>query len=67
MKTTDEKQTFKKLFIWLLCIFVVAFTTFSCCTWNLVPSPVIELRLPALGAWSLIHSTTREVPVVNSS
>ena len=33
------------------------------CMWNLVPRPRIEPRLPALGAWSLTHWTTREVPI----
>ena len=32
------------------------------CMWDLVPRPGIELRPPALGAWSLTHWTTREVP-----
>ena len=31
--------------------------------WDLVPWPGIELRPPALGAWSLNPWTTREVPV----
>ena len=30
--------------------------------WDLVPCPGIEPRPPALGAWSPIHCTTREVP-----
>ena len=30
--------------------------------WDLVPSPGIEPRLPALGAWSLSHWTIREYP-----
>ena len=30
--------------------------------WDLVPSPGIELGPPALGAWSLSHWITREVP-----
>ena len=32
------------------------------CMWDLVPWPGIEPGTPALGAWSLIHCTTREVP-----
>ena len=36
--------------------------TFSCGTWDLVPWPGIEPRLPALGVQSLSHWTTREVP-----
>ena len=34
----------------------------SCGLWDLVPWPGIELRPQALGAWSLGHWTTREVP-----
>ena len=30
--------------------------------WDLVPWPGIKLRTPALGAWSLSHWATREVP-----
>ena len=41
------------LFIWL-----------SCSMWALVPGPEIEPGPPVLGAWSLSHWTTREVPVV---
>ena len=37
--------------------------TLSCCTWDLVPRPGIEHSPPALGAWSLSHWTTREVPL----
>ena len=33
------------------------------CMWDLVPQPGIEPRPPALGAWSLTHWTTREVPL----
>ena len=33
----------------------------SCMMWDLVPCPEIPPRLPALGAWSLSHWTTREV------
>ena len=37
--------------------------TLSCAMWDLVPLPVIEPRpLPALGAQSLSHWTTGEVP-----
>ena len=32
--------------------------------WDLVPRPRIEPGPPALGAWSLNHWTTREVPVI---
>ena len=36
----------------------------AACMWDLVPRPEIEPRPPALGAWSLSHWTTREVPQV---
>ena len=36
--------------------------TVRCGMWDLVPWPGIEPRPPALGAWSLSHCTTREVP-----
>ena len=36
--------------------------TLSCGLWDLVLWPGIEPRNPALGAWSLSHRTTREVP-----
>ena len=35
---------------------------FSCSMWDLVPSPGIEPRPPALGVQSLSHWTTKEVP-----
>ena len=31
--------------------------------WDLVPQPGMEPGPPALGAWSLSHWTTREVPL----
>ena len=35
----------------------------KCCDmWDLVPQPGIEPGLPALGAWSLCHQTSRKVP-----
>ena len=34
----------------------------SCGMWNLFPLPGIEPGPPALGAWSLSHGTSREVP-----
>ena len=37
-------------------------TLVAACMWDLFPWPVIEPRPPALGAWSLNHCTTREVP-----
>ena len=39
---------------------------FSCSLWYLVPWPGTEPRPPALGAWSLSHWTTREVPILFS-
>ena len=36
----------------------------AACMWDLVPWPGIEPRPPALGAWSLTHWTTREIPWV---
>ena len=36
---------------------------FSCSIWDLVPCPGIKPSSPALGAWSLSHWTTREVPI----
>ena len=36
--------------------------TLSCGMWGLVSRPGIESRPHALGAWSLSHWTTREVP-----
>ena len=57
------------LFIWLRWVLVAACRIFSCgmrtltcCVWNLVPLPGIEPGPPVLGAWSLNHWTTREVP-----
>ena len=41
---------------------VAAFRIFSCAMWDLVPWPGIKAGPPALGAWSLSHWTTREVP-----
>ena len=34
----------------------------AACVWDLVPRPEIEPGPPALGAQSLTHQTTREVP-----
>ena len=54
---------FKKyLFIWLHWVLVGAFGIFSWSMWDLVPWPGIEPGPPALGAWSLSHWTSREVP-----
>ena len=56
-------------------VLVVSWEIFSCRMqtlswgmWDLVPWPVMEPRPHPLGAWSLSHRTTREVPsVVNFS
>ena len=62
------------LFIWLHCVLVEACGIFSCslrdlaawellfAAWDLVPWPGIDLGHPALGAWTLSHWTSREVP-----
>ena len=50
------------LFIWPHWVLVLAHGVFSCGTWDLVPWPGIEARTPAMGAGSLSHWTTREVP-----
>ena len=47
-------------------IFSCGMRTFSCGMWDLVSQPGIQPRPPALGAWSLTHWTTREVPVDSS-
>ena len=47
---------------WLHRVLVVARRIFSCGMWDLVPRPGIEPAAPALGARSLTHWTTREVP-----
>ena len=49
-------------FIWLHWVSTVACRIFSCDTWALVPWLGIEPWPPALGAQSLSHWTTREVP-----
>ena len=51
------------LIIWLFQVLAAACGTFSCGKWDLFPWPGIEPGPPALGAWSLSHWTTREVPV----
>ena len=44
---------------------VAACGLIAVCTWELVPRPGMEPRPPALGAWSITHWTTREVPENN--
>ena len=55
------------LLMWMHWVLVVARGIFSCSMWDLVPWPGIVLGSPALGAWSLSHWTTREVPLPPSS
>ena len=43
-------------------LLVAAYGLLSCGMWDRVPWPGIESRPPALGARSLTHWTTREVP-----
>ena len=63
----------KYLFIWRHQISFAESSIFSCSTqdlffsysmWDQVPLPGIKTRSPALGAWSLSHWTTREVPYI---
>ena len=53
----------KKIFIIYLTVpGLICSTWYFCCSiWDLVPWPGLE---PALGAWSLSHWTTREVPML---
>ena len=51
------------LFIWLCQVFVVGIL--NCSMWDLVPWPGIEPKPPTMGAKSLSHSTTREVPGIS--
>lgn len=50
----------------ILCVTCKIFScgrrTLSCGAWDQVPRPEFEPGPPALGAWSLSHWTTREVP-----
>ena len=43
-------------------IFRCIIQTVSCHMWGLVSLPGFEPRLPALGAWSLSHQATRDIP-----
>ena len=52
------------LFIWIVFIYL-AMLGLSCGIWDLVSWPKIESRPLALGAWSLNHWTTREVPILS--
>ena len=50
------------LFIYLAFNYLTA-PSLSCCMWDLFPWPGIESGSPPLGAQSLSHWTTREVPL----
>ena len=50
------------LFIWLHLVLVEAMWILTCGMWDLVAWPEMEPRPPALGAQTLSHWTTREVP-----
>ena len=52
-----------QLFVIVLRLLLLVVRVPGCSMWDLVPWPGIELRPPALGAWSLSHWTTREVPI----
>ena len=60
-KDTQFSFYFKIFSIKCLFIYLTALSL-SCSMWDLVPWPGIEPRSPALGAWSLSHWTTMEVP-----
>ena len=54
--------------LWLSCVFVARTQASLAGAFGLlVPRPGMEPRSPALGAWSLIHWTPREVPVCGAS
>ena len=53
-------------FFFLIYLFILAAPDLSCSMWDLVPQPGIKPGPPALGAWSLTHWTTREVPLLGS-
>ena len=60
------------LFFFLIYLAVPGFVSaqgifFSCGIWDLFPWPGIKTGLPALGAWSFSHWTTREVPQLHFS
>ena len=59
-------DTWKSFFFFFfkdyLLLFILSSQGLSCNMWDLVPWPGVEPRPPALGAWSLSHWSTREVP-----
>ena len=48
--------------VWDCFFFSLACKIFSCSLWDIVPRTGMEPGPPGLGAWSLSHWTTREVP-----
>ena len=61
-------KNFIYVFIWLPWVHGIfdlhySMRTLSCGMWDLVLWPGIEPHPPALGAWSVSHWTTREVPI----
>ena len=69
IETNDEKKIYVYLFVWLCQVLVAAHRIFSCrvqilsCSmWDQVPWPGTELGSLVLGAGSLHHWTSREVP-----
>lgn len=49
----DEKEE-QHFFLFLIFLYLPG-SGLSCCMWNLVPRPEIELGAPEFGAWSLSH------------
>ena len=56
---------FGELFFFLILFIYLSALGLSCSMWDLAPWPGIEPGPPALGAQSLSHWTTREVPEKN--
>ena len=67
MLINTSEISFKKKFtylFWLYRVLVAAREIFvAACMWDLVPRPGIEPGPPELGAQSLTHWTTRDVPI----
>ena len=61
-KKTQREMYLVVFFFWLHQALFGAHVTFCCSIWDLVPWPGNEPGTPALGAWSLSHWNTREVP-----
>ena len=57
------QHTGSEIFVVACRVFSCRLGTLSCSMWDLVPWPGIEPGSPALGAQSLSHWTTREVPM----